>query len=137
MVIMHKKGDTATMQKNPTYKDVIVEVDEFFKKRVEVAEKFGVKEIILDVGIGFGKTLQHNILLLKHLGHFKHFKKELLVGASRKSMIDMITPSLVEERLGGTLAIHLKSISNGATINRAHDVKEHYQAIKVFKALEE
>ena len=88
------------------------------------------------VGIGFGKTLEHNLLLLKNLEHFKHFGYELLIGASRKSMINMITPSEIENRLPGTLAIHLESLRYGASIIRCHDVKEHFQAIKVFEAIE-
>ncbi|MCG3715307.1 dihydropteroate synthase, partial [Aliarcobacter butzleri] len=105
-------------------------------KRLEKVKSFGVKDIVLDVGIGFGKTLEHNLLLLKNLEHFKHFGYELLIGASRKSMIDKITPTEVINRLPGTLAIHLESIRNGASIIRCHDVKEHFQAIKVFEAIE-
>ena len=77
----------------------------------------------------------HNLTLLKNLEHFKHFGYELLIGASRKSMIDKITPTSIEDRLAGTLAIHLESIRNGASIIRCHDVKEHFQAIKVFEAI--
>ena len=98
---------------------------------------FGIKNIILDVGIGFGKTLKHNLLLLKHQKTFLKHNFPLLVGASRKSMIDKITPCATEQRLPGTLALHLKALDEGASILRVHDVKEHYQAIKVFKALEE
>lgn len=81
------------------------------------------------------KTLEHNLLLLKNLEHFKHFGYELLIGASRKSMINMLTPTEIVDRLPGTLAIHLESIRYGASIIRCHDVKEHYQAIKVFEAI--
>jgi dihydropteroate synthase len=123
------------MQNEPFYKNVILEIDDFFKERIEKAHSFGIKDIVLDVGIGFGKTLAHNLTLLKNLEHFKHFEYELLIGASRKSMINMITPSPIEDRLAGTLAIHLESIRNGASIIRCHDVKEHYQAIKVFEAI--
>lgn len=135
-VIMHMQNNQTNMQNNPFYEDVIVEIDDFFTKRLEKVKSFGVKDIVLDVGIGFGKTLQHNLLLLKNLEHFKHFGYELLIGASRKSMIDKITPTEVINRLPGTLAIHLESIKNGASIIRCHDVKEHFQAIKVFEAIE-
>ena len=91
--------------------------------------------MVLDVGIGFGKDLTHNLTLLKNLEHFKHFGYELLIGASRKSMINAIIPASIEDRLSGTIAIHLESIRNGASIIRCHDVKEHYQAIKVFEAI--
>lgn len=135
-VIMHMQNNQTNMQNNPFYEDVIVEIDDFFTKRLEKVKSFGVKDIVLDVGIGFGKTLEHNLLLLKNLEHFKHFGYELIIGASRKSMIDKIIPTEVIDRLPGTLAIHLQSIKNGASIIRCHDVKEHFQAIKVFEAIE-
>lgn len=135
-VIMHMQNNQTNMQEAPFYEDIIVEIDDFFTKRLEKVKSFGVKDIVLDVGIGFGKTLEHNLLLLKNLEHFKHFGYELLIGASRKSMIDKITPTEVINRLPGTLAIHLESIRNGASIIRCHDVKEHFQAIKVFEAIE-
>ncbi|MCT7563794.1 dihydropteroate synthase [Aliarcobacter butzleri] len=135
-VIMHMQNNQTNMQEDPFYEDVIIEIDDFFTKRLEKVKSFGVKDIVLDVGIGFGKTLEHNLLLLKNLEHFKHFGYELLIGASRKSMIDKITPTEVINRLPGTLAIHLESIRNGASIIRCHDVKEHFQAIKVFEAIE-
>ena len=135
-VIMHMQNNQTNMQEAPFYEDVIVEIDDFFTKRLEKVKSFGVKDIVLDVGIGFGKTLEHNLLLLKNLEHFKHFGYELLIGASRKSMIDKIIPTEVINRLPGTLAIHLESIRNGASIIRCHDVKEHFQAIKVFEAIE-
>ncbi|MCT7555966.1 dihydropteroate synthase [Aliarcobacter butzleri] len=135
-VIMHMQNNQTNMQNNPFYEDVIVEIDDFFTKRLEKVKSFGVKDIVLDVGIGFGKNLEHNLLLLKNLEHFKHFGYELLIGASRKSMIDKIIPTEVINRLPGTLAIHLESLRNGASIIRCHDVKEHFQAIKVFEAIE-
>lgn len=135
-VIMHMQNNQTNMQEDPFYEDVIVEIDDFFKQRVEKAKSFGVEDIVLDVGIGFGKTLKHNLLLLKNLEHFKHFGYELLIGASRKSMINMITPTEVSDRLPGTLAIHLESLRNGASIIRCHDVREHFQAIKVFEAIQ-
>jgi len=93
------------------------------------------KNIILDVGIGFGKTLEHNLILIKNMAHFKVFGGEVLVGASRKSMIDKIIPAPVEERLAGTLAIHLKAVENGASVVRCHDVKEHVQALAVHEMI--
>jgi dihydropteroate synthase len=135
VVIMHMQNDPSTMQKEPFYEDVIEEIHNFFKERIDKAHSFGVEDIILDVGIGFGKTLEHNLLLLKHHEHFRYFGYELLIGASRKSMINAIVPSAIEERLPGTLAIHLQSIKKGASIVRCHDVKEHFQAIKVQEAI--
>ena len=135
VVIMHMQKKPANMQIKPTYDDIILDIDNFFKERIAKAKKFGIKNIILDVGIGFGKTLEHNLILLKNMEHFNHFGYPLLVGASRKSMIDMITPSAVEDRLSGSLAIHLDSLTKGVSIIRTHDVKEHYQAIKVQEAI--
>ncbi len=135
IVLMHKLGETKDMQENPAYKNVLNEVDAFFKQRIEKAKSFGIEKIVLDVGIGFGKKLEHNLLLIKHHAKFLHFGYELLIGASRKSMIDMISKSSVDERLGGTIALHLKAVEEGASIVRVHDVKEHVQALKVFEAI--
>jgi dihydropteroate synthase len=140
VVIMHKKGNPKDMQKNPFYENVILEVDEFFEDRIAKANSFGIKDIILDVGIGFGKRLEDNLALIKHMEHFLHFGYELLIGASRKSMIDMImkkynrstTPA---NRLPGTLTIHQEAVRNGASIVRCHDVTEHFQALKVFEEI--
>lgn len=135
VVLMHKLGDTQEMQKEPFYENVVLDVDAFFEERIAKAKAFGIEKIILDVGIGFGKTLEHNLLLLKHHAHFLHFGYPLLVGASRKSMIDKIIPTPIEERLAGTLALHLKAYENGASILRVHDVKEHVQALSVTDAI--
>jgi len=134
-VIMHMQGTPQTMQNNPTYNSVLDDVYTFLQERVEKAERFGVKDIVLDVGIGFGKTLEDNIALIKNLENFLRLDKPLLVGASRKSMIDKIFPSSVEERLPGTLALHLEAVRNGASIVRVHDVYAHKQALAVQKAL--
>ena len=117
--------------------EIGLEVDEFFKERIKKAKSFGIEKIVLDVGIGFGKSLEHNLLLIKHHAHFLHLGCELLIGASRKSMIDKIVASDIKHRLPGTIAIHLDSIKRGASIVRCHDVKEHFQAIKVQEAIEE
>ena len=135
VVIMHMLGEPTTMQNEPTYENVILSVDAFFEERIAKAKAFGISKIVLDVGIGFGKTLEHNLQLLHHHKHFLHFGYPLLVGASRKSMIDKIIQTPVLERLPGTLALHMKAYENGASIIRAHDVKEHVQALSVLKAL--
>jgi len=137
LCIMHMQGTPQTMQKNPEYDDVMVEVSQFFEERIRKCESLGMekKNIFLDVGVGFGKTLEHNLTLIKNMAHFKIFDCEVLVGSSRKSMIDKISPSSAEERLAGTLAIHLKAVENGASIVRCHDVKEHVQALAVADAL--
>lgn len=137
LCIMHMQGTPQMMQKNPHYEDVMTEVSDFFEARIAKCEALGLSpdRLILDVGIGFGKTLEHNLVLLKNLVHFKKFGCELLVGASRKSMIDKIISAPIPERLPGTLAIHLKAVENGASIIRCHDVGEHRQALKVFEAM--
>ncbi len=134
-VIMHAQGRPNTMQINPDYTSVLHDVELFFKERLEKADKFGISNVILDCGIGFGKRLEDNLTLITHQKHFLTFGKPLLVGASRKSMINTVSPSQSEDRLGGTLAIHLKAIEEGARIVRVHDVKEHVQAIALWKAL--
>lgn len=138
LCIMHMQGNPQNMQNNPHYEDVMQEVSYFFEERIAKCEALGLerKDIILDVGIGFGKTLEHNLTLLKNMAHFKHFGCETLVGASRKSLIDKIISTPTEKRLAGTLAIHLDASQKGADIIRCHDVYEHYQALKVQEALE-
>ena len=135
VVLMHMQGDPKSMQHKPVYDNVVLEVDAFFEERIAKALQFGIKKIVLDVGIGFGKNLEHNLQLLKHHEHFLHFGYPLLVGASRKSMIDKIIPTPINERLPGTLALHLKAYEHGASIIRAHDVKAHVQALSVLQAL--
>jgi len=134
-VIMHMQGTPQTMQENPSYENIISDVSSFFEERIEKAKRFNIENLILDVGIGFGKRLEDNIALIVQLEHFLKLGYPLLVGASRKSMIDAISPSIPEERLGGSLALHVKAIENGAEIIRVHDVKEHVQALKVWQAL--
>lgn len=133
--IMHMQGKPLDMQENPMYSSVIHDVELFFRERIAKAESFGVKDVILDCGIGFGKRLEDNLSLITHQSHFLRLGKKLLVGASRKSMIDALSPSSSDERLAGSLAIHLKAIEQGTSIIRVHDVKEHAQAIRVWKAL--
>lgn len=135
VVLMHMKGEPSGMQHAPQYDDVMLEVDAFFEERIAKAQAFGIRKIVLDVGIGFGKSLEHNLKLLKHHEHFLHFGYPLLVGASRKSMIDAIIPTPVSERLAGTLALHLKAYEHGASMVRVHDVKAHVQALSVLRAL--
>ena len=136
-VIMHMQGMPQTMQNEPSYDNVVEEVYAYLQRQAEKAESYGIKKITLDIGIGFGKTLKHNIELLQHLPHFRSLGYPLLVGASRKSMIDKISQSSVERRLGGTLALHLYAARNGADILRVHDVYEHRQAFAVEQALKE
>ena len=134
-VIMHMQGNPQTMQDNPTYENILSDVYSFLETRIQKAESFGISDIIVDIGIGFGKTLDDNLMLIKNLEHFLTLGRPLLVGASRKSMIDKISSSLPDERLAGTIALHLESLRNGASMLRVHDVKEHVQAVNVYRAL--
>lgn len=134
LCIMHMQGKPKDMQANPHYNSVMIEIDSFFAKRIARCEELGLhrEDIILDIGIGFGKSLEHNLELIKNLKHFRHFGCELLIGASRKSLIGQMTGADIPHRLAGTLAIHLKSIENGASILRCHDVAEHKEIVKIY-----
>lgn len=134
-VIMHMQGTPKTMQNKPKYENILSDIYLFFQERIAKAETFGIKDIILDVGIGFGKSLEDNLKLIKNLEHFLSLNRPLLVGASRKSMIDKISSSLPQNRLAGTLSLHLEAVNNGASMLRVHDVSEHVQALKVQEAL--
>lgn len=129
--LMHMNGEPQTMQNNVEDCDILSVVDEFFQKKLEICDKFGVKNIFLDVGIGFGKTAHDNMILIRHLEHFLHFGHPLLIGASRKSVINFYHPSDVKDRLAGTLFLHLKAYENGAKIIRVHDVFEHVQMFRI------
>lgn len=136
-MLMHMQNTPQNMQDNPHYEDVLAELDEFFAQKLAILERFGVKDVILDVGIGFGKSPWHNMMLIKHLEHFLHFEKELLIGASRKSVINAYFPSDVENRLAGSLYLHLEAFKNGASILRVHDIYEHKQMFELVKAMDE
>lgn len=133
--LMHMKGDPTNMQKDPKYDDLIDEIDEFFKVKLDEIYSYGVKDVVLDPGIGFGKSASDNLFLIKHLEHFLHFNLPLFVGASRKSVINYYSKSEVDERLAGSLYLHLKAYENGATIIRTHDVFEHSQMFKLYEAM--
>ncbi|EAI5930642.1 dihydropteroate synthase [Campylobacter coli] len=134
--LMHMQNDPLTMQDNPRYDDLLDEMSSFFKEKLEILDVLGVKESILDVGIGFGKSAEHNMILIKHLEHFLQFKKPLLVGASRKSVINAYYESEVKDRLAGTLYLHLKAFENGASIIRVHDLYEHKQLFAMANAMQ-
>jgi len=137
IVLMHMQGTPQNMQKNPCYEDVVAEIYDFLEQRIKFAEEQGIKpkKIIIDPGIGFGKTLQHNLLIIKHLRRFKALKKPILIGVSRKSFIGKILDLPEEERLEGTLAAVCLSILKGANILRVHNVKETKRAVEVARAI--
>ncbi|MCK5539555.1 MAG: dihydropteroate synthase [Deltaproteobacteria bacterium] len=135
--IMHIQKDPDTMQKDPTYSDLFAEVCLYFEKSITLGIKAGVKRerLILDPGIGFGKTLEHNLLLLKHLKEFTGFGLPLLIGTSRKSFIGKLTGDPVDQRLFASLATVAQALTNGANIVRVHDVAATKQALTVIDAI--
>lgn len=135
-VLMHSQGDPKTMQKNPDYEDVMDEIFGFFKEKIEQLVNAGVSSIMIDPGIGFGKTLRHNLKIIKELKKFVTLNYTVLVGASRKSMLgQLLDGRTADERLAGTLAVHYHCLMNGAKILRVHDVKEAVDSVKIYTTL--
>jgi dihydropteroate synthase len=137
LVLMHMQGEPRTMQENPSYDDVVDEVKAFLAERVSLAVREGVAEerIWVDPGIGFGKTLEHNLELLRGLGELAALGRPIVVGASRKSFIAKVDGSPVDRRLGGTIAASVLAVANGAAVVRAHDVAEVAQSLRVAEAI--
>jgi dihydropteroate synthase len=137
--LMHMQGTPETMQANPVYSDVVAEVMEFLLQRIDVATAAGIPrdKIIVDPGFGFGKTLQHNLLLLKSLDQFKALEVQLLVGLSRKRMIGTILDKPVDARLIGSVATAVIAAQSGADIVRVHDVEETMDAIAIVNAVKQ
>ena len=135
--LMHKQGKPKTMQDQPHYFDVLAEVMEFFKERISKCLAAGIKSknIILDPGIGFGKTLEHNLTLLKNIKHLKSLGYPILIGVSRKSMIGEILNAEVDDRIFGSLAIAQFAYMNGANYLRVHDVKATADVLKITQKL--
>ena len=135
-IAMHKQGKSQNMQDNPTYTNVVDVVVTYFRGRLEVYQKAGIKDVILDPGFGFGKSVEHNYSLLNQLGVFRSlFPNPLLVGVSRKSMINRVLGTKPEEALNGTTALHAIALMNGAQILRVHDVEEAVQVVQLYEAL--
>ena len=136
-VAMHMQGTPQTMQDAPEYTDVVAEVRAFFKERLERFTEAGLdaEQVMFDLGIGFGKTVEHNLTLLAGLEHFKKMERPLLVGASRKSFIGRLTEAAVEDRLAGSLACACRAAEAGAAVIRVHDVKETNQALQTWNAI--
>lgn len=137
IIIMHMQGNPRTMQKNPHYDSLIDEIIEYLDKSIERAVEAGIEreKIIIDPGIGFGKTLEHNLEILKRLRELKVLGRPILVGPSRKSFIGKILDVGSQERLFGTISAVVLAVQNGANIVRVHDVKEVKQALKITEAI--
>ena len=137
-IIMHMKGAPRNMQENPEYDDVVSEIMAFFRERIALAVEAGLPEeyLIIDPGIGFGKTLEHNLEIIRNLADFKTLGRPILIGTSRKAFIGKILGGLPPtERLEGTAAAIAISIANGANIVRVHDVKQMSQVAKMADAI--
>lgn len=137
VVLMHMQGTPRTMQLEPHYSDVVAEVRNFLARRVEFAMQTGIEreKIIIDPGIGFGKTLEHNLALLKGLPGLARVGQPLLVGVSRKGFIGKLLDAVADERLEGSLAAAVAAVLAGAHIIRAHDVKATCKAIRIADAI--
>ncbi len=137
LVLMHIQGTPRTMQQQPTYADLIGEISDYLRGSIELAQRHGVdaERIVIDPGIGFGKTLEHNLQILRCLREFQRLGRPILVGTSRKSFIGKVLEAPVEQRLFGTAATVAIAIVNGADIVRVHDVKEMAQVARMTDAM--
>ncbi len=134
-ILMHKNGSFKTMQQKPTYKDVVLDIINYFIPKVAFLQSIGVSDLILDPGFGFGKTLEHNFELLNRLEGFKVFELPLLIGVSRKKMIQQTTNTDASTSLNGTTATHMIALMKGANILRVHDVKEAVECVNIYNQL--
>jgi dihydropteroate synthase len=137
LILMHMQGNPRTMQRNPTYDDVVDEVRAFLTERIEVAVAAGVAEerIWIDPGIGFGKTAEHNLALLRRLGELRELGRPILIGTSRKRFLGALTGREVDQRLGGSVASNVLALVAGADVFRVHDVLAARQALDVAETI--
>jgi len=137
MVLMHMKGEPKTMQDEPTYYDVVAEVRGFLGERIEAATAAGIarEHLCIDPGIGFGKTVQHNLVLLRDIAAFRHLGVAVLVGPSRKRFIGALTDTGIDERVEGTAGAVAWCAANGADVVRVHDVRQMARVVRVVDAI--
>tara|TARA_Y100001954_G_scaffold173641_1_gene184491 strand:- start:166 stop:567 length:402 start_codon:yes stop_codon:yes gene_type:complete len=126
------RGNPKNMQEFTYYNDIVKEIGDFFELGLEKLKYFGISQVFLDPGFGFGKSLNDNFKLLKNLTKFKHYNCPLLVGLSRKTMIQKTLDVSAEEALNGTTAAHVLALEQGANILRVHDVREAKEAVKIW-----
>jgi dihydropteroate synthase len=134
-ILTHTSGKPKIMQKNPQYKNVVKEVIYYFSKKIQLAYKAGINDIIIDPGFGFGKTIYHNYEILKNLKLFQNFELPLMIGLSRKSMIYKKLGISPNEALNGSTALHSVALLKGANILRVHDVKQAKECVDLLQAL--
>ena len=130
-VLMHMQGEPQSMQKSPHYENVVQDIILFFSKKINELKKAGVTDILLDPGFGFGKTIEHNFAILSKMGEFKMLECPLLIGMSRKKMIQNATGTDAENALNGTVAANTIALLNGASMLRVHDVQAAKDAISI------
>ena len=133
---MHMLGTPQNMQKNPIYKDVTKEIISFFAAQIYKLRELKVNDVIIDMGFGFGKTIEHNFELLNNLALFKTLDCPILAGISRKSMLYKTLNTSAQEALNATTAANTIALLNGASVLRVHDVKEAMEAIKIVEMLD-
>lgn len=136
-VMMHMQGLPKNMQDRPEYEDVVTDIFDFFTRQIEKATDHGITDIVLDPGFGFGKTLKHNYRLLRYLDAFEIFRYPVMVGVSRKGMIQKTIGRPAEEALNGTTAVHMLSLMKGARILRVHDVREAVECVQIWEKYKE
>lgn len=134
-VMMHMQGNPQNMQNNPHYDNPVKEIIRYFAEKIEKLRAQGVKDLIIDPGFGFGKTLKHNYEILNKLEEFQIFQVPMLVGVSRKSMIYKLIGGGPEDALNGTTVIHAIALMKGASLLRVHDVKAAVETVRIFNAL--
>jgi dihydropteroate synthase len=137
LILMHMQGEPRTMQEDPTYHDVVDEVRAFLAERIEVAVAAGIAEerIWVDPGIGFGKTVEHNLELLRRLGELRELGRPVVIGTSRKRFLGALTGREVGERIGGTVASNVLALAGGAEVFRVHDVRAVREALEVAETI--
>lgn len=136
-IMMHMQGEPRTMQKNPQYGDLIPDIQDFFVGKIKAARNAGIKDIVLDPGFGFGKSLEHNYQLLYGFEKFQLFELPLLCGISRKSMMYKFFETDPGDVIEITTALHLKSLELGANIIRVHDIREAHRIVQLFSYLQD
>ncbi|MFN8281660.1 MAG: dihydropteroate synthase [Chitinophagales bacterium] len=135
LILMHRKGNSKTMQQQTHYDDILVEIVDYFIEKVHTARQKNVKDVIIDVGFGFSKTLEQNYFLLNHLSVFKQFDLPVLAGLSRKSMLYNLLETTPEQALNATTAVNMIALQNGARLLRVHDVKAAKECVAIYNQL--
>ncbi|MFY8090673.1 MAG: dihydropteroate synthase [Chitinophagaceae bacterium] len=133
-VCMHMQGTPQTMQNKTNYNNIVEDILKFFIQKIQTCNQAGIKDVIIDIGFGFGKTVEQNFYLLKHLQNFTILDKPILLGVSRKSTIYKTLNTTAENALNGTTVLNTLGLQNGANILRVHDVKEAMETVKLFNA---